>query len=203
MDFAFEGASIDSSAYLSVTGLAQRAPGWLNAAVTAWSVYGLIVFAVFTSTAWWQARRAGRPVTAMTALAVPVITVLAYGVNVAAKLTVHENRPCQSLWVRTLEACPTAGDWSFPSTHAAVAGAVAVGLLFVSRRLGAIACAAAAAMAASRVWIGVHYPHDVLAGLVAGGAVAFACMVVVRRCSSAMARRMTESASLRPLLTAS
>ncbi|MFH9658627.1 phosphatase PAP2 family protein [Streptomyces sp. NPDC017248] len=199
---AFDGASIDGSAYRDVVGLAQRSPGWLDTAVTVWSAYGLALFALLMVAGWWRARRTGAAA-AVTALAVPVVVVLAYGVDAVLKLAVREDRPCQSLRVRTLEACPAPGDWSFPSNHAAIAAAAAVALLFVSRRLGAVACAAALAMAASRVWVGVHYPHDVATGLVVGGLIALASMLAVRRGSAALARRAAASAPLRPLLSAS
>ncbi|MFF0001073.1 phosphatase PAP2 family protein [Streptomyces avermitilis] len=202
MILAFGGASIDGSAYRDVADLAQRSPGWLDTAVTLWSAYGLALFALLMVAGWWQARRTGAAA-AVTALAVPVVVVLAYGVDAVLKLAVREGRPCQSLRVRTLETCPAPGDWSFPSNHAAIAAATAVALLFVSRRLGAVACTAAVAMAASRVWVGVHYPHDVVTGLMVGGLIALASMLVVRRGSSALARRVAASAPLRPLLSAS
>ena len=47
-------------------------------------------------------------------------------------------------------------------------------LLLTDRRLGLYAAAPLALlMGASRVWIGVHYPHDVLVGLVVGALVAW------------------------------
>ncbi|WP_425826164.1 phosphatase PAP2 family protein [Streptomyces fractus] len=202
MMLALGGASIDGSAYQDVTGLAQRSPGWLDGAVTVWSAYGLALFGVLMILGWWWARRAGAAA-ALTALAVPLTVVLAYGVNDVLKLLVREDRPCQSLRVRTLEVCPGHGDWSFPSNHAAIAAAAAVALLFVARRLGTVACVAAVAMAASRVWVGVHYPHDVAVGLLVGGLVAFVTMLVVVRGSAALARRMTAAAPLRVLLTPS
>ncbi|WP_225828428.1 phosphatase PAP2 family protein [Streptomyces naphthomycinicus] len=202
MILAFDGVPVDGSFYRDVVGLAQRSPGWLDTAVTLWSAYGLAVFAVLMVLGWWRARRSGAAA-AVTALAVPVVVVLAYGVDAVLKLVVREDRPCQALRVRTLEACPAPGDWSFPSNHAAIAAAAAVGLLFVSRRLGTVACAAAVAMAGSRVWVGVHYPHDVLTGLMVGGLIAFASMLAVRRGSSALAPRVAASAPLRPLLSAS
>ncbi|MET8690362.1 phosphatase PAP2 family protein [Streptomyces sp. NPDC004732] len=202
MSLAFDGASIDGSGYRDVADLAQRSPGWLDTAVTVWSAYGLAVFALLMILGWWQARRVGAAA-AVTALAVPMVAALAFVLDDVLKLIVREDRPCQSLQVRTLEACPAPGDLSFPSNHAAIAAAVAVALLIVSRCLGAVACVAAVAMAASRVWVGVHYPHDVLAGLLVGALVALASMLVVGRRSSALARRMTAAAPLRLLLTAS
>ncbi|MFF6993181.1 phosphatase PAP2 family protein [Streptomyces sp. NPDC010273] len=186
MIMAFDGSSVDGSAYLDVVRLARDAPGWLDGAMSFWSTYGLAVFAVLAGVRWWSARRAGGAV-AVRALAVPVVVVVAYGVDAVAKLLVREDRPCQSLRVRTLEACPAPGDWSFPSNHAAIAAAAAVALLFVSRRLGVVAVVAALAMALSRVWVGAHYPHDAAVGLVVGALVALLSMRTLRRWSGPLA----------------
>ncbi|MGW7530440.1 phosphatase PAP2 family protein [Streptomyces sp. NPDC054783] len=187
MILAFDGSSVDGSAYTDVVRLARHSPGWLDDTVSAWSTYGLAVFAVLAAVGWWRARREGA-VAAVSALVVPVVVVAAYGVDALLKLAVREDRPCQSLHVRTLEACPGPGDWSFPSNHAAIAAAAAVALLFVSRRLGAVAVVAALAMGVSRVWVGAHYPHDVLAGLVVGALVALAATRATRRWSPVLAR---------------
>ncbi|MEU3825527.1 phosphatase PAP2 family protein [Streptomyces sp. NPDC029080] len=190
MIMAFDGSSIDGSLYADVVGEAQRAPGWLDDTVSLWSTYGLALFAVLMVAGWWRARRTGAA-DAVTALAVPVVVIVAYGVDMAVKLVVREDRPCQSLHARTLEACPAPGDWSFPSNHTALAVAAAVALVFVSRRLGAVAVVAAAAMGASRVWVGAHYPHDVMAGAVVGALVALTAMLVLRHRSETVARRLT------------
>ncbi|MFD9355192.1 phosphatase PAP2 family protein [Streptomyces sp. NPDC060031] len=196
----YDGSAIDGRAYLDVVGLAHRAPGPFDTVIAAWSVYGLGLFALLMLAAWWRARRAGHP-RAVMALAVPPITLLAFGVDDLLKLAVREDRPCRTLGVATLEACPAPGDWSFPSNHAALATAAACALLLVSRRAGAVALVAAALMAASRVWVGVHYPHDVLAGCLVGALVALAAGSAVRRRQSALAGRLG-SGPLRPLLTA-
>jgi membrane-associated phospholipid phosphatase len=187
---AVDGSSVDGSVYSDVVRLAQHSPGWLDDTVSAWSTYGLAVFAVLAALGWWRARHTGATA-AVIALAVPVVVVLAYGVDAVLKLAVREDRPCQSLHVRTLEACPAPGDWSFPSNHAAIAAAAAVALVFVSRRLGAVAVVAALAMGVSRVWVGAHYPHDVLAGLVVGALVAFGAMSAARRQADTLARWLT------------
>jgi membrane-associated phospholipid phosphatase len=201
MIMAFDGSSIDGSVYLDVVRLAQYAPGWLDDLVSFWSTYGLVLFAVLAAVRWWRARQV-RAAAALEALAVPAVVVLAYGVDAVVKLVVREDRPCQSLHVRVLEACPAPGDWSFPSNHAAIAGAAAVALLFVSRRLGAVGAVAALAMAASRVWVGAHYPHDIVAGVVVGALAGLSLMSVVRGRSENLARWIA-SGRLRPLLIAS
>ncbi|MCX4817268.1 phosphatase PAP2 family protein [Streptomyces sp. NBC_01239] len=195
---AFQGSSIDGEAYTDVVDSAHQAPSWLDSAVSVWSTYGLAVFAVLMVVGWWRARRVGAEA-AVTALAVPVVVVAAYGIDSLLKSVVRESRPCRSLRVVTLEACPAPGDWSFPSNHATIAAAAAVALFFVSRRLGAVAAVAALAMALSRVWVGVHYPHDVVAGMAVGALLAFGAMALLRRRPESLARRIT-AGRLRPLL---
>ncbi|WP_369241451.1 phosphatase PAP2 family protein [Streptomyces sp. R21] len=201
MMLALTGASIDGSLYVDVVDLARSSPAWLDDGLSAWSTYGLVVFAALMVVGWWRARRVGT-VAAAQALAVPVIVVLAYGVDALLKQVVREERPCRSLHIRTLEACPAPGDWSFPSNHAAIAVAAAVALLFVSRRLGTIATVAACVMAVSRVWVGAHYPHDIAAGVLVGAVVAMFGMQLPRRFPDALVRRITAT-PLRPLLLAS
>jgi membrane-associated phospholipid phosphatase len=201
MILALDGSSVDGPAYTDVVDLARHAPAWLNDTVTAWSTYGLALFAVLMAAAWWRARRTNAGA-AVTALAVPFVVVLAYGVDAALKLLVREDRPCQSLRVATLEACPAPGDWSFPSNHAAIAAAAAAALLFVSRRLGSVAVVAAGAMALSRVWVGAHYPHDVVAGVLVGVLTVSLVMPAVRGHAGPLAGRLTAT-RLHGLLTAS
>jgi membrane-associated phospholipid phosphatase len=67
---------------------------------------------------------------------------------------------------------PRSTGFSFPSGHAAdaVAGACALGYLWPRRRLwGTIA----ALICVSRLYLGVHYPLDVLAGALVGWACAY------------------------------
>ncbi|WP_327690217.1 phosphatase PAP2 family protein [Streptomyces tubercidicus] len=156
----------DDGLYGGVTRLAHHAPAALDSVISVWSEYGLGLFAILMIIAWWRARTAGRP--QLPALAVPAVVVLAYVAGAIIKSWVNEQRPCQVLPVTPLDACPALGDWSFPSNHAVIAAAAAAGLWGTDRLLGWIAAPAALLMAASRVWIGAHYPHDVLAGLLAG-----------------------------------
>ena len=67
-------------------------------------------------------------------------------------------------------------DPSFPSDHATAAFAIASAILLFDATAGWIFVAAAIAIAAGRVFVGVHYPADVLAGALLG--VASAVFVV-------------------------
>jgi membrane-associated phospholipid phosphatase len=71
-----------------------------------------------------------------------------------------------------LQLVSHANDAGFPSDHATAAGAVAAGLFFVSWRLGLVTTVWAALIAFSRIYVGVHFPQDVAAGLALGAVVA-------------------------------
>jgi len=83
---------------------------------------------------------------------------------------------------------------SFPSGHAATSFAGALVLAYLVRRWLVALVALAALVAASRVYVGVHYPLDVLGGAALGAlyAGAFALLIQTLR-----ARRRTSGAPLR------
>jgi undecaprenyl-diphosphatase len=164
--------------YLTVNDFA-RSTGWLHAPVTSYAKYGLLVFAVLLLAGWWVAR--GRPDRVMAAaLLAPLSTVLAVAINQPIIRQVAESRPYVA-HPEALVLVSKTTDPSFPSDHAAMAGAVAVGLLLVSRRLGLLASVCALAMAFARVYVGAHYPGDVLAGVVLGATVAVIVWLLLRR----------------------
>ncbi|MFF4905912.1 phosphatase PAP2 family protein [Streptomyces sp. NPDC001260] len=184
---AFGGASVDGGLYLWITHLARDTPHAVDTTVADWSDYGLALFGVLMLAAWWRARGAGQA-RMVRSLAAPVIVVLCYVVDVLVKSAVAENRPCRTLHTVTVEACPAVGDWSFPSNHAVIAGAAAVVVALTDRTLGRIAAVAAVLMAVSRVWIGVHYPHDVAVGLAFGALLAWPLMLLADRAAPLVER---------------
>jgi decaprenylphosphoryl-5-phosphoribose phosphatase len=93
---------------------------------------------------------------------------VSYLANTAVKLLVRRRRP-ELRGLPALTSTPT--QLSFPSAHAATsfAGALAYSRLGLPRDA---LYALALCLAASRVYLGVHYPSDLLAGAVLGSAVA-------------------------------
>ena len=71
-----------------------------------------------------------------------------------------------------LAQCPEHDDWSLPSNHSAIAAAFAVALAAQWRKITSLVVLLALLEGFSRVFIGVHYPHDVLLGFFVGGMVA-------------------------------
>lgn len=177
-----------------------RDTGWLHPPILGYASYGVVVFAVLLLAGWWVARQAGDPRRMAAAASAAVATLLAVAINQPIVAAVARPRP-YTTHPGLLVLAHHSSDPSFPSDHATMAGAVAVGLLLVSRRLGLLAVIAAVAMAGARVYIAAHYPSDVLAGLLLGGLVA----ILLYALTHTMLTRLVTSAyttRLRPLLIA-
>jgi undecaprenyl-diphosphatase len=69
-------------------------------------------------------------------------------------------------------------DSSFPSNPATVGFSIATAVWLYNRRLGALLLALATLFGLSRIYCGVHYPSDVIAGALLGGLSAY---LVVRK----------------------
>lgn len=87
--------------------------------------------------------------------------------NLILKNLVARERPC---WidreVQLLMASPS--DYSFPSGHSMNGFAGSVSLLCIDRRIGIPAVILAAIIAFSRLYLFMHFPTDVFAGIVIG-----------------------------------
>ncbi len=97
-----------------------------------------------------------------------------------AKLAFERPRPPHGdAGIDPVGALPSS--WSFPSGHATTAFAAAAALGMLCPRLRLPALAVAAAVAVSRVYLGVHYAFDVLAGAVLGAAIGVLLVLLARR----------------------
>lgn len=168
------GEPIDGGLYRTVASTADQSPGFVHFFALVGTQLGLFVILTLFAAAWWHARRGPARGMALTLLGVVSIGV-AYVLSTVLKDFVQEVRPCRTLApVATIDTCPAPTDWSFPSNHAVLATVAAVALFLVWRRLAWLAIPLTLLVGVSRVFIGVHYPHDVLAGMLLGGAVGFA-----------------------------
>jgi len=117
---------------------------------------------------------------------------LAWGLAHVAKAVADRPRPYEVMAGAVLRQQPAHGT-SFPSSHTAVTLAVAIALVpFLARPLAAAGIAYAVLAGWSRVYLGVHYPLDVLAGagigMAAGGVIVLAAGTLLRRAGRAANR---------------
>ncbi|WP_329119074.1 phosphatase PAP2 family protein [Streptomyces sp. NBC_01465] len=184
----------DSWLYKDILDFAHSTPHWVQKLMEVWTEIGLLLFGVLFVTVWWRARRDDSRAIALALLA-PVGTAIAYVISELVKSMIDEERPCRAVAgaASSLITCPAVGDWSFPSNHATIAGAAAVGLALAVPRLGWFTVPLALLMAFSRVFVGVHYPHDVLVGLLLGAVVAFAAAKLLTRPVGSLVETMRTS----------
>jgi undecaprenyl-diphosphatase len=116
--------------------------------------------------------------------AAPFVLVLlavaaADGIAGLVKAAVGENRPDEPDPLVTIPH-----SHSFPSGHTATAVAGAVVLSYLAPRAAPAFAVLAAAVAYSRLYVGVHFPLDVAGGAAIGAATALLLLAVARRRSA-------------------
>ena len=130
----------------------------------------------------WGGRK-GRVVVVMALL----LFVVSYGVSELLKHWFQRPRPCQALEAaRVLVSC-NGSPFSFPSSHATNATAQAVLFAYSYRILAIPLLLVAAAVGYSRVYVGVHYPADVVGGVLVG----LICAAMFIRLMRGVEKRLT------------
>ncbi|SEG84786.1 undecaprenyl-diphosphatase [Thermomonospora echinospora] len=188
--------------YRSITEFAHGTPPWVHTVAEVGTDAGLLLFAALFVAGWWRARARDARTMAL-ALVCPLVTVAAYLVSEVSKSLIEEERPCRAVaGAMNIAECPAVGDWSFPSNHATIAAASAMALAVAWRTVAPLVLPLAAVMAFSRVFVGVHYPHDVAAGFLLGSLVAAGLALAVAAPAALAVRRLRDLPVTAPLLTA-
>ncbi len=167
---------MDTAWYRALNHFARHS-AWLHPVMKLAALDGVGLFGVLVLVAWWYARASERATRAIAAVGwTAIATLLAVWVNQLLVTVVARPRPF--LAVAHAEVLVTRShDYSFPSDHAVAAGAATMGLWIVSRyapyarRLAITSTILALIVAFARVYVGVHYPGDVAAGLAVGAVV--------------------------------
>ncbi|MFJ8073973.1 phosphatase PAP2 family protein [Streptomyces sp. NPDC096176] len=187
-------SSMTRDLYRDIVDFAHTTPSWTQQFAELWTEAGLLLFGLLFLVAWWRARTGDSRTLGLAVLA-PLATAVGYVVSESLKSVVDEERPCRTVAdaAASLVPCPPTGDWSFPSNHSAIAGAAAVALAIAWPRTALLTVPMALLMAFSRVFVGVHYPHDVLTGLIVGAVVATVFVALLLRPARALLGTMRMS----------
>lgn len=177
-----------------------RDTAWLHTPLLDYANDGVVLFAALLLVGWWVARSTTELTRVAAALWAPVGALIALAINQPIVNGVREARPYTVL-PHILVLAHHSADYSFPSDHAVMAGAVAGGLFLVNRRLGLIAGLAALLMAFARVYIGAHWPGDVEVGLVLGAVVTIGGFKAIERPAVRLLDYLSTT-PMRPLLVA-
>jgi len=175
----------DTAALLAVRRFEQRSVRVGMRALTragdtpGWIVHGLVLLALLPSGAGDVAPSASASTGAAWMVAtMTVAALLATATSQAAKRLFRRTRPDLAI-AGFVARDPNPDPFSFPSGHSTVAFAIATAALAASPVLGTMEGLLASGIACSRVYLGAHYPVDVLAGIALGIACGLATVLLM------------------------
>ncbi|MFE4451851.1 phosphatase PAP2 family protein [Streptomyces sp. NPDC056796] len=173
---ALDGSNPDVSLLYDINGLAKAAPTWFDRVMEFVGEFGIMLAMVLAVLwCWWSVRRRGTTEDSVTGVAGLVWAPLAAGIALLINIPIRNfvERPRPFLDHKGLEVLVEGKtDYSFVSDHATMAMAIAVGLFVANRKFGLVAIGLALLEGFCRIYMGVHYPTDVIGGFALGTAVA-------------------------------
>lgn len=146
----------------------------------AFNASAVFVLVAIAGLIWFFARPGGPTRSKLAAVSAAAAGAVALLINVVLGQLWFHDRPFVDHPRQTLLLVHHAADNSFPSDHASLAFAIAFAVFAFHRRLGLGLLLGAACIAADRIFVGVHYPVDVLASLFVGLASALVVTTVGR-----------------------
>ncbi|MFD6494239.1 phosphatase PAP2 family protein [Streptomyces sp. NPDC059944] len=172
---AESGSNPDVDLLYDINGLAKDAPHWFDRTMEFVGEWGLLLAMVLLVVGcWWTVRRRGGTDAASSVAALvwaPLAAGIAVLVNVPIRGFVERPRPfVDHQGLDVLIGGKT--DFSFVSDHATLTMAMGVGLFVAHRKFGLAGIGLALLEGFCRVYMGVHYPTDVIGGFALGTAVA-------------------------------
>ncbi|MPY36801.1 phosphatase PAP2 family protein [Streptomyces adustus] len=172
---AESGSNPDVDLLYDINGLAGSTPHWFDRGVAFVGEYGLLLAMVLVVLWCWSTVRRRGGDEAASAVAGLVWAPLAAGIAVLVNVPIRGfvQRPRPFLDHQGLDVLVSGKtDYSFVSDHATITMAIGVGLFVTNRRFGLLGIALAMLEGFCRVYMGVHYPTDVVGGFALGTAVA-------------------------------
>ncbi|WP_110945751.1 phosphatase PAP2 family protein [Streptomyces avicenniae] len=171
---ALDNPDVELDILHGINGLADRLPGPVADTVAFLGEYGIpLALVALVCWAWFLVRRHADAATAVAGLLWAGIAAgVARLVNIPIADFVARPRPFVDHPGELTVLVEGKGGWSFVSDHASAAMAVAIALFLVHRGVGLVALALALCQGFTRVFVGVHYPSDVIGGFALGMAVA-------------------------------
>ncbi|WP_217198020.1 phosphatase PAP2 family protein [Streptomyces buecherae] len=168
-----EGSNPDVSLLYDINGLAEDAPHWCDRLMEFIGEFG-VVFGLLALLlgAWWSARKRSDAASAVAGLAwAPLAAGIALLGNIPIRGFVKRPRPFVDHPQELEVLVAGKSDYSFVSDHSTLVAAIAVGIFMVNRKYGVIALVVALFAGFCRIYMGVHYPTDVVGGFALGTAV--------------------------------
>ncbi|WP_432185313.1 phosphatase PAP2 family protein [Streptomyces tendae] len=202
---AESGSNPDVELLYDINGLAKDAPHWFDRVMEFVGEYGLLfAIVLLVLWCWWGVRRRGGDDAASNVAALvwaPLAAGVAVLVNVPIRGFVERPRPFKSH--DGLEVLVEGkNDFSFVSDHATLCMALAVGLFVANRKFGIAAIVLALFGGFARVYMGVHYPTDVVGGFALGTAVALLLSPVAMALLTPLTRAVERSPRVGWLISA-
>ncbi|MEW2406445.1 phosphatase PAP2 family protein [Streptomyces griseoviridis] len=193
---AESGSNPDIDLLYDINGLAKDAPHWFDRVMEFVGEYGLpVAMVLLVLGCWWSVRRKGgedAPASVAALVWAPLAASVALLANVPIRGFVERPRPFMThQGLDVLISGKT--DYSFVSDHATITMAMGVGLFVAHRRFGLAGIGLALLEGFCRIYMGVHYPTDVIGGFALGTAVALLLSPLAMALLTPLARAVDRS----------